>query len=191
MWFSLTPHSSLSLTPSAISSHALSLLSSSHLFLVLVVIAVAASLREFFLSACHHCISSHLLPFLCEMSSCGEMAEAIELRWVKARVGGVNSVFVCVQELADDIQLLYVYSLYVCLCAHLYVFLHVCVCLILHLSVFWFLTGSTVTVVISTLGYFSQPHLFFCPSIWPCFNKAEICKLYGGQQEIYVCSWQW
>eukprot|EP00064_Thunnus_orientalis_P013466 superscaffoldBa00002196_g13505 len=37
------------------------------------------SLREFFLSACHLCISSHLLPFLCEMSSCGEMAEAIEL----------------------------------------------------------------------------------------------------------------
>lgn len=57
---------------------------------------MAASLREFFLSACHLCISSHLLPFLCEMSSCGEMGEAIELRWVKYRVGGVNCVLMCV-----------------------------------------------------------------------------------------------
>lgn len=45
-----------------------------------VVIAVAASLREFFLSACHLCIFSHLLSLLCEMSSFGEMGEAIELR---------------------------------------------------------------------------------------------------------------
>lgn len=72
--------SSLSLTVSAVSSHALSLLSSSHLFLSAVVVAVAASLRDLFLSACHLCISSHLLLFLCEMSSCGEMGEAIELR---------------------------------------------------------------------------------------------------------------
>lgn len=171
-----------SLTLSAISSHALSLLSSSHLFACAVVIAVATSSREYFLSACHLCISSHLLTFLCEMSSCGEMGEAIELRWVRNRAGN------CVLCVCVLLRWCLCKPVYICFC--IFESMHInqfCISLDDHAPGCIQLSNWVICRRCSQhLGlFFTLPVCFFASS-WPFFNGAEICRLDRGQCEIWA-----
>lgn len=179
--------SSLSLTVSAIPSHALTLLSSSHLFLVLLLLpwplvwgtSFSPSLSSL------HLFSSAVVPVWDEFlwrDGGGHRTQVSVWMWEVWTVCLFRN-----WQMTSKIQHVCIFTLRVS--PHAFLSFSAFLCVIMHLGVFWFETGSTVTVAISTLGCFSEPHLFFCPSSWPCFNMAEIYKLYRGQHRSSFFFW--
>ena len=116
------------------------------------------------------------------MSSCGEMGEAIELRWVKRRGRWCGKCVAVGVWLLGSWQVMSKQATF-CASVHTFIgFLRV----IEHLGAF--LLGNWVDCYRSNqhLGlFFLSLTSFFCPSSWPCFTKADICRLYRGQREIW------
>lgn len=108
------------------------------------------------------------------MSSCSEMGEAIELRWVKYWVVGVYHIFLNVC-LFKDLQVTSYIFMHMYIYAEIYqVYFSLKLCLLLP----WRLAPWAVFLL-------CLPSVL-CPSSWPCFNQAVISELCREQQEIWI-----